>query len=95
MSKPNIFIAGATGRTGGAAIDELLKMGKLVRAYVRSDDQRAAVLRQRGADIAIGDFTNLTAATLVIAPPMPTSTSGEGRPSIRVNSLTRWRPVRS
>lgn len=59
MSKPNIFIAGATGRTGGAAIDELLKMGKLVRAYVRSDDQRAAVLRQRGADIAIGDFTNI------------------------------------
>ena len=32
MSQANILIGGATGRTGGAAIDELLKMGKSVRA---------------------------------------------------------------
>ena len=28
MSETEILVSGATGRTGGAAIDELLKMGK-------------------------------------------------------------------
>ncbi|NTH68542.1 NAD(P)H-binding protein, partial [Agrobacterium rhizogenes] len=59
MSEATILISGATGRTGGAAIDELLKTGKHVRAYVRSDDERAAALRKRGVDIAIGDFTDI------------------------------------
>ncbi|MBB5572723.1 MULTISPECIES: NmrA family NAD(P)-binding protein [Rhizobium] len=59
MSEAEILVSGATGRTGGAAIDELLKMGKSVRAYVRSDDERAAALRQRGVDIAVGDFTDI------------------------------------
>lgn len=59
MSEAEILISGATGRTGGGAIDELLRMGRRVRAYVRSDDERAAALRQRGVDIAIGDFTNI------------------------------------
>jgi NAD(P)H dehydrogenase (quinone) len=59
MSEADIFVGGATGRTGGAAIDELLKLGKRVRAYVRSDDGRAAALRKRGVDIAVGDFTGM------------------------------------
>ncbi len=59
MSEANILVSGATGRTGGAAIDELLKMDKRVRAYVRSDNERAAALRKRGVDIAIGDFTDI------------------------------------
>src|SRR6201997_535552 len=59
MSKAEILVSGATGRTGGTAIDELLKMGRRVRAYVRSDDERAAALRQRGVDIAVGDFTDI------------------------------------
>ena len=42
MSEADILVSGATGRTGGAAIDTLLGMGKRVRAYVRSDDERAA-----------------------------------------------------
>lgn len=61
MNKAEILVSGATGRTGGATIDELLKMGKTVRAYVRSDDDRAAALREQGADIAIGDFTDIDA----------------------------------
>ncbi len=28
MSNADILVSGATGRTGGAAIDELLKLGK-------------------------------------------------------------------
>ena len=59
MGDAKFLVSGATGRTGGAAIDELLKMGKSVRAYVRSDDGRAAALRKRGVDIAIGDFTDI------------------------------------
>ncbi|AYG69564.1 MULTISPECIES: NmrA family NAD(P)-binding protein [unclassified Rhizobium] len=61
MSQAEILVSGATGRTGTAAIDELLKMGKTVRAYVRSDDDRAAALRQRGLETAIGDFTDIDA----------------------------------
>jgi uncharacterized protein YbjT (DUF2867 family) len=59
MSSEKILVSGATGRTGGGAIDELLKTGKSVRAYVRSDDERAAALRRRGIDIALGDFTSI------------------------------------
>lgn len=59
MNESTILVSGATGRTGGAAIDELLQMGKRVRAYVRSDDERAAALRARGVDTAVGDFTDI------------------------------------
>jgi NAD(P)H dehydrogenase (quinone) len=59
MSKADILVIGATGRTGGAAIDELLKMSKRVRAYVRSDDDRSAVLRKRGVDIVVGDLADI------------------------------------
>src|SRR6201981_2916598 len=59
MSEAEILVSGATGRTGGAAIDELLKLGKRVRAYVRSDGEKAAALRARGVDIAVGDFTDI------------------------------------
>lgn len=61
MTESSILVSGATGRTGGAAINELLQMGKRVRAYVRSDDDRAAALRARGVDIAVGDFTDIDA----------------------------------
>jgi uncharacterized protein YbjT (DUF2867 family) len=59
MGEAESLVSGATGRTGAAAIDELLKMGRRVRAYVRSDDDRAAALRRRGVDIAVGDFTDI------------------------------------
>jgi len=45
MNESEILVSGATGRTRGTAIEELLKMGTRVRAYVRSDDDRAAALR--------------------------------------------------
>jgi len=61
MNAATILVSGATGRTGGAAIDELLKLGRHVRAYVRTDDERAAALRARGVDIAVGDFTSIDA----------------------------------
>jgi len=59
MTEADILVSGATGRTGGAAIDTLLEMGKRVRAYVRTDDERAAALRKRGVDTAVGNFTDI------------------------------------
>jgi uncharacterized protein YbjT (DUF2867 family) len=59
MNEAEFLVSGATGRTGGAAIDTLLEMGKRVRAYVRTDDERAAALRKRGVDIAVGNFTDI------------------------------------
>jgi hypothetical protein len=53
MIRANILVGGATGRTGRAAIDELLKISKHARAYVRTDHQRVAPLKKRGVDIAI------------------------------------------
>ena len=67
MSEAEILVSGATGRTGGAAVDELLKMGKRVRAYVRSDGEKAAALRARGVDIAVGDFTDSIALSFAAA----------------------------
>lgn len=61
MGNAEILITGATGATGGAAIDELLKLGRRVRAYVRSDGEKAQALRDRGVDIAVGDFEDLDA----------------------------------
>jgi uncharacterized protein YbjT (DUF2867 family) len=59
MNEADILVSGATGRTGGAAIDTLLEMGMRVRAYVRLNDERAAALRKRGADIAVGSFADI------------------------------------
>jgi NAD(P)H dehydrogenase (quinone) len=59
MTEAEILVSGATGRTGGAAIDTLLEMGKRVRAYVRSDDARAAAFRGRGVEVAVGDLTDI------------------------------------
>jgi NAD(P)H dehydrogenase (quinone) len=59
MNEADILVSGATGRTGGAAIDTLLEMGMRVRAYVRSDDERAAGLRKRGVDIAVGSLAEI------------------------------------
>jgi NAD(P)H dehydrogenase (quinone) len=61
MSGTEILVSGATGRTGSAAIAELIKMGRSVRAYVRSDGEKAAALRRQGVEIAVGDFTDIDA----------------------------------
>jgi len=61
MTRADILVSGATGRTGGAAIDTLLKMDRPVRAYVRADGDAAQALRERGVEIAVGDFTDLDA----------------------------------
>ncbi len=55
MTHPRILVTSAAGRTGSIATMELLKHGYPVRAFVRRDDDRAAQLRNAGAELFIGD----------------------------------------
>ncbi len=63
--KPRILVTSAAGRTGTIAASELLQRGFPVRAFVRSNDARAARLRNEGAEVFVGnlyDFRDLRAA---------------------------------
>lgn len=59
MSDSTLLITGATGRTGGHAARLLLERGHRVRAMVRTFDDRAARLRDSGADVVVGDLHSL------------------------------------
>lgn len=56
MNKPKILVTGAAGRTGSAAVYELLKKNFPVRAFVRKRDSRAVALEKAGAEIFVGDL---------------------------------------
>jgi len=60
MLKPTILVTGATGKTGGATIAQLMAMGYPVRALVHRADARSEALKQRGAQIAIGSLEDMT-----------------------------------
>ena len=47
------------GATGLRVTRELLKLGHEVRAFVRVDDERAAELRELGAEVYVGDVRNI------------------------------------
>jgi nucleoside-diphosphate-sugar epimerase len=58
MATP-ILVTGAAGRVGGirrTVTELLLKQGKAVRAMVRNEDDRVQVLRDMGAEVAVGDL---------------------------------------
>jgi uncharacterized protein YbjT (DUF2867 family) len=57
--KPRVLVTSAAGRTGAAAVAELLRLGFPVRAFVRRDDARAAALRKAGAETVVGDLFDL------------------------------------
>jgi uncharacterized protein YbjT (DUF2867 family) len=52
--------AGAVGGIGRTVTETLLARGLKVRALVRREDARSAALRQLGADVVVGDLTDLT-----------------------------------
>src|ERR671910_62429 len=56
MEKGKILVVGATGRVGGAAVEELLKAGFEARALVRRAE-KGERLRALGAEVAVGDAT--------------------------------------
>jgi uncharacterized protein YbjT (DUF2867 family) len=61
VTKP-ILVTGAGGGVGsvsGTIVDLLRKQNLPVRALVRRDDDRAKALRELGAEVVIGDLTEL------------------------------------
>lgn len=58
MKQPlKILVAGATGRQGGAVVDELLARGHVVRGMTRKPDGRKAqALAARGIEVVQGDY---------------------------------------
>lgn len=59
MIKPKILVTSAAGRTGGAAVLQLLEKGFPVRAFVRRRDDRAVALERTGAELAFGDLFDI------------------------------------
>jgi uncharacterized protein YbjT (DUF2867 family) len=51
-----VLVTAANGETGRPLVDLLLKKGFNVRAFVRSDDARAQALRDKGAEVVLGDM---------------------------------------
>ena len=65
-----ILVTGAAGRVGavGRTVTELLlKQGKVVRAMVRTEDERAQALRDMGAEIVVGNLLDLDSMHTAIA----------------------------
>src|SRR5271168_1906714 len=65
MQRPTILVTGATGKTGGATVAQLMAKGYPVRALVHRADHRSERLAKRGAKIVVGsleDMTDLRAA---------------------------------
>ncbi|MBV1857319.1 MAG: NmrA family NAD(P)-binding protein [Nannocystaceae bacterium] len=63
--KPRVLVTTANGRTGSAAVRELLVLGHRVRAFVSRDDPRAAAWRSKGVEVVVGslyDFRDLQRA---------------------------------
>jgi NAD(P)H dehydrogenase (quinone) len=54
-----LLVTGAAGRTGGYAAQLLLERGHRVRALVHRFDDRAALLRDRGAEVVVGDLNDI------------------------------------
>jgi uncharacterized protein YbjT (DUF2867 family) len=63
MSKEPVLVAGAAGgaqgATGNLVARALLEQGIPVRAFVRQDDDRAALLREAGAEVHVGDLREI------------------------------------
>jgi NAD(P)H dehydrogenase (quinone) len=56
-----LLVTGAAGKTGGYAAKLLLEHGHHVRALVHRFDDRAAALRDSGAEVIVGDLLDIDA----------------------------------
>jgi uncharacterized protein YbjT (DUF2867 family) len=65
-----ILVTGAAGRVGGigrTVTELLLKQGRVVRAMVRAEDERARALRDLGAEVVTGNLLDLDSMHRAIA----------------------------
>ena len=61
MSTGKVLITGATGDTGGYAIEQLLQKGHEVRALVHRIDDRSRRLEDKGVEVVSSDYLDLGA----------------------------------
>jgi NAD(P)H dehydrogenase (quinone) len=66
-NKDLFLITGATGNTGAHTVRLLRERGQRVRAFVHSRDERAARLRELGADVVQGDLLDFPAVSAATA----------------------------
>ncbi len=59
MMKPRILVTSATGKTGSAAVRQLLEKEYPVRAFVHRNDHRSEALAKAGADVFVGDMSDV------------------------------------
>jgi uncharacterized protein YbjT (DUF2867 family) len=56
MQQPKILVTCATGKTGAPTALQLLRAGHSVRAFVRREDARSALLKRARAEIFVGSL---------------------------------------
>src|SRR5262245_62121794 len=61
MRTGKILITGATGYTGGHAIEQLLHKAQQARALVHGIEDRSKRLQDKGVEVVAGDFLDLDA----------------------------------
>jgi NAD(P)H dehydrogenase (quinone) len=64
QTTPTILVTGAAGRIGGTGrlvVETLRERGYAVRAFVRTDDERARNLETLGAEVFVGDLLDFQA----------------------------------
>ena len=59
MTKPKILVTSATGKTGSAAVRQLLEKEYPVRAFVHRKDHRSLALEKAGAEVFVGDMLDV------------------------------------
>ncbi len=59
MIKPKILFTSATGKTGSAAVRQLLEKEYPVRAFVHRQDRRSEALGKAGAEVFVGDMLDM------------------------------------
>jgi len=67
MSPPKFLVTAATGKTGAAAVLQLLQKGYMVRALVRRVDARSERLKQAGAEIMVGSLEDMADLRVAMA----------------------------
>jgi NAD(P)H dehydrogenase (quinone) len=66
MSKPTIFIAGATGKSGFVAVKYLLNKGFKVKAMARGKSQKTDELENLGAEVVFGNLLDITSVEVAL-----------------------------